>query len=95
MDIMGGALTAVSGAVAGLCTEISWKSGCDTFAGAAALLFKTESGMTKTGASRCVKRSAPSGVAAVPCLSYQQPGGNWKASLTLASSARPEGKVGD
>ena len=47
---------------------------------------------------------APYGVAAVndthtvlgwqslPCLSQWQPGGRWKASLTLARAARPEGK---
>ena len=31
----------------------------------------------------------------IPCLLQWQPGGSWKASLTLARAARPEGKGGD
>ena len=37
-------------------------------------------------------RALPLGWQPIPRLSQQKPGGNWKASLTLARAARPEGK---
>ena len=37
-------------------------------------------------------RALPLGWQPILCLSQQKPGGNWKASLTLARAARPEGK---
>ena len=40
-------------------------------------------------------RKRPLGRQPIPCLSQQLPGGRWKASLTSARAARPEGGEGD